>query len=117
MGFETFIPRKMVIGKPMVTILPVGVFWVNPATTTKYFKGFKRTFLLYDRERRVVGLKPTNEEKHTLSVSRSKARNSTTVAGKGFLEYFKILPKERKSYEATWNSKEKVVEVDLNNPL
>lgn len=117
MGFETFIPRRMITREAKITILEAGIFWINFITTRKFLKGFKRTYVLYDKERKVIGFKPTNEQKHTYSLSRAKGRNDITVSGMAFLEYYKIPHKERKSYKATWNDKERLVEIDLNQPL
>jgi len=116
-AFETFIPRRMVTREARITILGAGVFWINFAATRKFFEGFKRTYLLYDKERKVIGFKPTNEQENTYSLSRARGRNDITVSGMAFLEFYKVPHKERKSYEAAWNSKEKLVEVDLNKPL
>ena len=117
MSFQKFIPRRMVTREAKITILQAGAFWINFAATRKFFKGFKRTYLLYDKERKVIGFKPTNEQKNTYSLSRARGRNDITVSGMAFLEYYKVSHKERRSYKATWNDKERVVEIDLNKPL
>ena len=117
MGFEKFIPERVVTGEAKITILQAGVFWINPSATKKFFEGFRRTFLLYDGKRKVIGFEPTNEQKHSYSLSRAKTRRDITVSGMAFLKYYKIPHKERKSYKGIWNDKEKLVEVDLNKPL
>ena len=118
MSFETFIPRKMVSSKPKVTILHTGIFWVNRFAMEEMFKDLNRTFLLYDRERKVIGFKPTTERGNTYSLSRAKSRNDITISGKSFLEYFKIDYEQTRSYIPVWSEKEKaVIEIDLNKPV
>ncbi len=114
MSFETFIPRKMVSSKPKITVLSTGIFWVNRFGEEEMFKGFNRTFLLYDRERKIIGFKPTMEQENTYSLSRTKSRNSISISGKSFLEYFKIDYKQTRNYIPAWNEKEKLVEIDLS---
>ena len=117
MAFEKFIPRRMVIREARINITPSGIFWFNPNTTRKFFQGFKRIFLLYDKERRVIGFQPTHEEKDSYVISRHKRRNTSAVSGMAFLKYYQIPHKEIKSYRPTWNNEEKLVEVNLNEPL
>lgn len=117
MGFEKFIPERIVTGEARITILPTGIFWINALATENFFAGFKRTILLYDKERRVIGFQPANEQRHTYSLSRTTGRKDITVSGMAFLEYFKIPHKEKQGYKPTWNKTEKVLEIDLNEPL
>ncbi len=115
MSFETFIPRKMVSSKPKITVLSTGIFWVNRFGEEEMFKDFDRTFLMYDRERQVIGFRPTTDKENTYSLSRTKSRNSITISGKSFLEYFNIDYKQTRNYKPVWSEKEKgVIEIDLN---
>ena len=117
MGFEKFIPDRVITREGKITILPTGVFWINAVTTKDFFQGLQRTFLLYDKEARTIGFQPTYEREHTYVLSSSKNRHDITVSGRAFLEYYKISYEERKSYKPTWNEKEKLVQIDLNEPL
>jgi hypothetical protein len=117
MGFEKFIPERVSTGEAKVTILPTGVFWINAITAKDFFEGFKRTFLLYDKEARAIGFQPTHEQEHSYSLSRAKGRKDITVSGTAFLECYKVAHEKRKNYKPTWNEKEKLVQIDLNEPL
>lgn len=119
MSFEQFVPRRIGISEPMVTISPGGrTFWINSSATREFFQDFRRTFLLYDRERKIIGFKPTKEQKHSYALSKATSRTAITVSGMAFSKYYKIPPSEKtKGYKATWNDREKLLEIDLNKPL
>ena len=117
MAFEVFVPRRATPNVPRVAILPSGAFWISSGATKAYFEGFQRTFVLYEKKRNLIGFRPTNEPENSYALSRTKGRNDITLSGKDFSECLKISHKERKSYKATWNRKEKLVQIDLNEPL
>ena len=115
--FEVFTPRRVFTGRPRVAILPTGAFWVNPAGAKSFFKGYKRTFLLFDRKARAVGFRPSNEQKGTYALSRPRGVNYVTIAGTAFLKYYGIPHGQRTSYEVSWDKKQKLAEIGLNYPL
>lgn len=118
MGFEKFIPDRVITGEAKITILRTGVFWINAVTAKDFFEGIHKTFLLYDKEARTIGFQPTYEhEPNSYSLSTAKGRKDITVSGRAFLAYYKVPHEESKSYKPTWNKKEKLVQIDLNKPL
>ncbi len=117
MSWEKYIPMRKAQGPPKISIQPSGMIWISGKAMKKFFRGHKRVFLLYDKQRRVVGFKPTKEEKGTFSLSSTGKRPDATVSGISFVEYFKIKEKETRSYQATWNEKDKIVEIELKSPL
>lgn len=117
MTFRVFVPQKLVTREAKITISPRGVFWVSPGAMRKFFDGFDRTVILYNPEKGLIGFKPTRELKNSYSISRRKGRNDATVSGKGVMECLKISYKGAKSYRATWNKKEELVQIDLSSPL
>jgi len=117
MVFETFIPRGGPAQEPRITILPSGVIWVNFLAKKKFFKSNRRTSLLYDKERRVIGLRPTDTPRGTYALSQSRGRNNISVSGRGFMKHFDILPDKKHAFEPRWNAENMLVEIDLNKPL
>lgn len=117
MSWETYVPIRKAQGPPKISIQPTGMIWISGKAMKRFFKDHKRVFLLYDKQRGVVGFKPTKEEKGTFSLSSTGKRPDATVSGISFVEYFKIKEKETRSYEATWNEKEGIVEIELKYPL
>lgn len=116
MSWKTYVPMRNPKSPAKISIQPTGMIWIS-GKAKRLFKDYKRVFLLYDEQRRVVGFKPTKEEKNTFSLSSTGKRPDATVSGISFVEYFNIKEKETKSYEATWNEKERIVEINLNSPL
>lgn len=116
MAFNVFAPKRVMGREPKIAILPTGIFWINFTAAKKFFKSFKRTYLVYDKHKRLVGFRPSNEQTNTYSLSTTESRNDCFVSGSSFLHEFKI-PLERRTYKARWNDSERLVEIDLNQPL
>lgn len=117
MGFEEFVPRQVRSGELRIAILPSGSFWVGMAAAEKFFREYERASLLYDKEREVIGIRPSKQAERTYSLSRSKNRKNIQIAGQAFFRYFEISHEKRTVYEPTWNDKENLVEIDLTKPL
>lgn len=116
MSFKTYIPTRKPKSPAKISVQASGMMWIS-GKAKRLFKDHKRVFLLYDEQRRVVGFKPTDEKKNTFSLSSTGKRPDCTVSGISFVEYFNIKEKVTKSYEATWNEEEGIVEIDLNSPI
>jgi len=108
-----FIPSRIPTNKEKITIMRAGIFWVNRKASEEFFKGFKRVLLYWDKERRVIGFKPVNNEENSYSLSRVKIRKDITISGMAFLRHNGISRKETRNFEPTWNEKEKLVEIQL----
>lgn len=119
MNFETYRRRDVIRGvpDPRIGINRQGRFLFNAAVIRTFVKDFKATFLLYDKKRKVIGFKLTNEEGEDTFPFSGKGRTAVTVSGMAFLGYHGIPRGEKRTYKATWNEKEELVEIDLNKPL
>lgn len=116
MSFEKYVPMRKPSAPPKISLLVTGMFWVSPKAK-ELFQDYKRVFLLYDRERKVVRFEPTNEKKNSFSLSLSSKRRDATISGISFCEHFRIKHTETKSYEAIQNKEEGVVEINLRSPI
>lgn len=114
---EVFTPRRDFTGHPRVAILPTGGFLVNNVGAKSFFEGYKRTFLLFDRKARVIGFRPSNEEKGTYALTRPKGVDYVTIAGGAFLKYYEIAYRQRTRYEVSWDKNQELAKIDLNHPL
>ena len=54
------------------------------------------------------------EESYTLGGVENRY---SVVSGKAFLAYHKASHEEKRRYSVSWNDKEKLAEIDLNNPV
>ena len=113
MSFKLFIPTRIPTDKEKITILRAGIIWVNRKGSEKYFKGYKRVLLYWDKERKVIGFKPVNNQENSYSLSRAKIRKDLTISGMAFLKHNGISYKNTQNFEPSWNEKEKLVEIQL----
>jgi len=113
MSFKMFIPSRIPTNKEKITILKSGIFWVNRKTSERFFKGFKRVLLYWDKERKVIGFKPVNDGEHSYSLSRVEKRKDINISGMAFLKHNGISYKNTQSFEPAWDDKEKLVTIQL----
>ena len=115
MGFEKFVMKSVRTDEPMVSIHKDGIIGVNRACYLNYLSNYKLVTLFYDRERRIIGIKPTNTKKigETYLVRTSRDGTIIKISAGAFLKYFNIDYTESKSFVARWNEEEGLVEVDL----
>lgn len=116
MPYKTYVPMRKPAAPARVTIQPGGAIWVS-SKTKRMFGNYKRVFLRFDEERKLIGLQPTRERKNTFSLSCTKGRNDASISGISFFKYFGINVKKTTSYESMFNEEEKLVEIDLKKPL
>ena len=113
MSFKMFIPTRIPTGKEKISILKSGNFWVNRKTDERFFKGFKRVLLYWDKERKIIGFKPVNDGEHSYSLNRAKKRRDISISGSAFLKYTGINYKNTQNFEPIWDDKEKLVTIQL----
>ena len=115
MGFELFTKKKLTSKEPTVSTLKSGSLFINSACFREHFSGAKYVNLLYDKKTNTIGLKPVKtEETYSYSIRQGNNRQGAAVSALSFFKYFAIdFKDESKSYPATWNDKEKLIEVKL----
>jgi len=122
MAFEEFKAKKVQLKTPYVSILRSGNIGLNSACYKKYFKDYKRIVFFYDRERKVIGIKPTEKElPNSYTIRKNRAiGGGGNVAANSFLKSFVGIDYEKhgsKGYEVSWNDDEALLEVYLDRPI
>lgn len=122
MAFEEFKAKKVQLKTPFVSILRSGNIGVNSACYKKYFKDYTYIVFFYDRERRIIGIKPVEKElPNSYSIRRNRAGGgSGNVAASAFLKSFVGIDYNKqgsKGYEVSWNDDEGLLEVYLDRPI
>jgi len=122
MAFEEFKAKKIQMKSPYVSILKSGSISLNTACYDQYFKDVSKIIFLYDRERNVIGIRPTHkEETNSYAIRRNRETGGGgSVAASAFLKSFVGIDYEKqgtKPYEVSWNSEEKLLEVYLDRPI
>jgi len=111
MSFIEFTAKKTRnLDKPTVSINKGGRIVFSQRCYTDYLKGFKFTQLFYDPDKRVLGIKPTNEELpnvYPLKVGRDQ--KNAYISCIAYFKYFTINDSSRKM-DTRWNKELHLIE-------
>jgi len=115
MGYEKFTKlRRPSKDQPMITVLKGGQLSANRACVEKYLKKFKYVEMYYDTEQGKIGIRPTKEpSKDACNIRFIKNGTLAIISVVEFLKRFEIKHTESAAYPATWNDKEKLIEIAL----
>jgi hypothetical protein len=103
---------------PTVTLSASGIIGLNTAVAKNIVGEAKYAMLFFDKERQLMGLKfikQNDPDAYPVKLTANKTHGS--LAGISFLRTYKIFPKETIKYAAVFNEKDKILVVDLSNPM
>jgi hypothetical protein len=76
----------------------------------------KYAHLMFDREKRLVGIKFSKQsDADAYPIQVTKTRSHGSIAGTSFLKTYDIFPVETKTYAASYNEQAKMLIVDVAN--
>lgn len=113
MAYETYVPQRgPASGKSTIRILKNGDLSISPSAYSEWFGSANYVELMFDPQKKKIGLKPkTKPTKATYKLRESpQGGRRRYVSGEQFLESYGISVEKARSFEAEWNSREKVVE-------
>lgn len=115
MAFERFEASRMTrLAEPAVSILKTGGFGFNQAFCMRFLSGHDYVQLYFDKDRKIIGLKPVQEgEEDAIKIRKVTGGKSATIAARPFFTYFNIKHEKTRSYKASWNEVDKLVEIRL----
>lgn len=114
MAFELFTKKGGKISSPKITIASAGYIGFNSACMDKFFKNKKFVQLYYDKDKKSMGLKPTEKEiEGAFKISSSGPGKPGSMAGKSFLKYYEIDFSKTKSFVSDWNEKEEMLVIKI----
>lgn len=116
MAFIKYVPEVPVERQEIITILPSGVLCINGGAK-EYFEEFTSIVLLYDKERNIIGLQPTDEGIDGYPFSTDTEKDDIRFSVKDFLKHFEIPHKEKRKYRVSCNNEQDIFEIDLKKPL
>lgn len=91
--------------EPMVSITASGMLSINAAATEQWLSKAKAVQLLFDPEKRLVGIKPVSPDTaNGLKLRRPARAAGTQVSAQGFLDHYKIKADKAKRFPAEWNA-------------
>jgi len=90
------------------------MFVINSAAIEKYFQNRKYASVYWDKETGKVGLKPlAKKEEKSYNLHYSPKGNVGSMSATAFLKHVGYDNKETKSFPASWNEKEGLVEFTI----
>jgi len=111
MAFIEFTAKKTKnLDKATVSINKGGRIVFSQRCYADYLKGFTFIKLLYDPDRRIIGMKPTNEESpHVYLLKVGRDQKNAYISCIAYFKYFKIDDTSRKM-DTRWNKELQIVE-------
>jgi len=118
MAWELFTQKKYSFGKPRVTILKGGGILINKNCVEELIKGkkFLNLYLNTEKNKRMIGIKPTDkEDMYSYRVNAKTAKSGIGISAISFFKKSKIDYKDLKQrvYQPIWDEKEGMIVVSL----
>jgi hypothetical protein len=114
MTFELFTKKGGRTSNPKVTIARAGYIGINSSCMEKYFKSKNFVQLYWDKERQIIGIKPTEKEVDgSFRLTNEGERRPGSIAGRSFLKYYEIDFSKTRSLYPEWNEKDNMLIIKL----
>src|SRR5208282_169538 len=115
MAYEVFKRTGIRVEEPTVAITPRGTIVFNAAASRIMAgAGIRAVFLLWDKSANKLAFKSASrKDRDAFVVSLATGRSSASLKAKSFLTYIGWQAKKRESSPATWNEKERMLEITL----
>jgi hypothetical protein len=117
MAYEVFTRTAIRVDEPSLSLVPDGRIALNAAAARILAEaGVKSVLLLWDSNNKRVALKATAKgDKNAYAVSILRDSHSGSLRAKSFLSHIGWNAPKRTMLPATWNGKEKMLEITLPN--
>jgi len=117
MAYEVFKRTGVRVDEPTVAITPGGTIVFNAAASRIMTRaGINAVLLLWDKSANKLAFKAASKkDRNAFAVSVAPGRSSGSLRAKLFLSYIGWQAKKRESLAATWNEKEKMLEIALRS--
>ena len=115
MAYERFEQRRRrTDDQPMITVLKGGQLGINKMCVELFFKDFKFAEMYFDKERKKIGIRPTNEKtKYANAVRRLKEGKLGSISAIEFLKHYGVKHEKSTAYPVIWNETERLLEISL----
>ena len=115
MAFEIFSRKVQWKGSPSVTFSTLGRFAFNKAATTQFEKNaVENVLLLWDAEKRLVGVRPiTKKDPRAYKVHMHKRGNGCGFSATTFMKYIGVDVTESRSMPAKWEEGEGMFIIEI----
>jgi hypothetical protein len=116
MGYQIFEKQITRTTTPAITITKIGRIMLNAAAARIFHENaVESVLLLLDREQEKIALRPINKkDARAYRVTYGKNNNGCSFSGKSFLDFAKFDYSKKRSFPATWNENDGLMEVALS---
>jgi hypothetical protein len=114
MGFEKFTETARSY-RAKVSIRSNGTIGLNGGAVNKFnLERFEWVILYFDKERKLIGIKPTASENEEGTHKINRGKTGAWIAARRFLDYYEAGITKTKRFDATWDDKEKMIIVQVS---
>ena len=114
MSFEKFTETARSY-RAKVSIRSNGTVGLNGGAVNKFdLEEYDWAVLFFDKERQLIGIKPTKNEKDEGTHKINRGKTGAWVAARRFLDYYEIGTTKTKRFDAAWDDKEKMIVVQIS---
>jgi hypothetical protein len=115
MGYEIFQRGMIRVAEPTLSVTPAGKIVLNAGAARNLAEaGIKSVLLLWDKVSNKFALRAAQKaDANAYKVSVAPNKPGGTLAAKSFLNHIGWSARKRQTLPATWNEKEKMLEVTL----
>lgn len=116
MGFERFVPPKSAGARPKATIRPSGLISFD-AVSVETFNLEKASYgiLFFDKNKKIIGFKPTAKADENGALKLSRRRRSVSVKSPQFFEQFGLKFDEPQKFDVDHDPEEGMLTIDVKN--
>jgi hypothetical protein len=75
---------------------------------------FDYAILFFDKDRHLIGIQPTANGNEEGAHKINRGKTGAWIAARRFLDYHELVPAKTKRYDATWDSAEKMIVVNVS---
>jgi hypothetical protein len=115
MAYEVFQRTAVRVEDPTLSLVPDGRIALNAAATRLFREaGVKFVVILWDKANQKVALKAAPKgDKNAYAVSDASGRKAGSITAKSFLSHIGWRAPRRETLSASWNEKDKTLEITL----
>ena len=116
MGYQIFEKQITRTTTPSVTITKIGRIMLNAASSRIFHdNAVESVLILFDKEQGKVALKPIGKKDgRAYRVTYGKNQNGCSFSGKSFLDFAKIDYSKKRTFPASWNEGDGLLELSLS---
>jgi hypothetical protein len=116
MAFEKFVPPQAAGTRPRATIRPSGLISFDAASVAAFgLESVKFAILFFDKTRKIIGVKTTNNDKEEGTLPLSKRRRSVSLKSPQFFHQYGLTVEESQRFEVSRDTEDGMLLISVKN--